>query len=94
MAKDEGFLLDLVTRLILHAQFDQFWTFRVDQFRRRINKFARTQMEATKVRRGWGLGCEARERGDTRAYCSCARARVWRISMSRQVDGARAPGAR
>jgi len=47
-ARDEGQLLQFVTHLILHAQFDQFWTFRVKQFKRRMNQFANHQMEATK----------------------------------------------
>jgi hypothetical protein len=28
-AKDEGVLLDLINKLILHAQFEQFWTWRM-----------------------------------------------------------------
>ena len=47
-AKDEGLLLDLVNKLILHAQFDAFWTFRMTQFRKRLHQFAEAQMEATK----------------------------------------------
>jgi len=48
VAKEEGQLLDLVNKLILHAQFEQFWTFRMQQFRTRLHQFARVQIEQTK----------------------------------------------
>ena len=38
-ARDEGALLELVSKLILHAQFETFWTFRMKQYRRRYHKF-------------------------------------------------------
>lgn len=48
VAKEEGMLLDLVNKLILHAQFEQFWTFRMQQFRTRLHQFARVQIEQEK----------------------------------------------
>lgn len=46
-ARDEGALLELVTKLILHAQFETFWAFRMQQYKRRMHKFAKAQIEAT-----------------------------------------------
>lgn len=42
--KEEKELLDIIDRIILHSQFDQVWKFRVQQFRRRINAFAKAQV--------------------------------------------------
>lgn len=41
-------LLDLVNKLILHAQFQQHWEWRVEQFRKRLHQFAKAQIEASK----------------------------------------------